>query len=91
MVLKISSVFLFFRYNLPFKKGYLFHLNKLEFPPLKDNLCQIWLKLAPIILGKNDENVNVYRFTDKRQDGQTDDWGAGQRAIRKAYLSFQFK
>jgi hypothetical protein len=28
------------------KKGYPLHLNKLESPPLKDDLCQVWLKLV---------------------------------------------
>jgi hypothetical protein len=40
------SVFLLFRYYLPLKKGYLLHLNKLKFPTPKNDLCQVWLKLA---------------------------------------------
>jgi hypothetical protein len=31
---------------LPLKKGIPRHLNKLESPPPKDYLCQVWLKLA---------------------------------------------
>ena len=28
------------------------HLNKHEFPSSKDALCQVWLKLAPVVLEK---------------------------------------
>jgi hypothetical protein len=44
--LKIFSAFLLFRYYLPLEKGYPLHLNKLESPLPKDDLCQVWLKLA---------------------------------------------
>jgi hypothetical protein len=44
--LKMFSVFLLFCYYLPFEMGYPLHLNKLESPPLKDDLCQVWLKVA---------------------------------------------
>jgi hypothetical protein len=44
--LKIFSVFLLFCYYLPLEKGNPFHLNNLEFPPPKDDLGQVWLKLA---------------------------------------------
>jgi hypothetical protein len=37
---------LLFRYYLPLEKGYSLGLNKLESPSPKDDLCQIWLKLA---------------------------------------------
>jgi hypothetical protein len=40
------NVFLHFRYYLPLEKGNPLHLNKLETPPPKDDLCQVWLKLA---------------------------------------------
>ena len=30
----------------PLEKGVILHLNKLEFPPPKDSLCPVWLKLA---------------------------------------------
>jgi hypothetical protein len=43
---KKISVFLLFRYYLPLEKGYLLHLKKLKSPLPKDDLCQIWLKLA---------------------------------------------
>ena len=45
-IYKIFSVFLLFCDYLPLEKGYLFRLNKLESPPPKDDLCQVWLKLA---------------------------------------------
>jgi hypothetical protein len=44
--LKIFSVFLLFCYYLPLERGNPLHLNKLEFPAPKDDLCQVWLKLA---------------------------------------------
>jgi hypothetical protein len=44
--LKIFSVFLLFRYYLSYEKGYPFCLNKLESLSPKDDLCQVWLKLA---------------------------------------------
>jgi hypothetical protein len=44
--LKIFSAFLLFRYYLPLEKGYPLYLNKLESPLPKDDLCQVWLKLA---------------------------------------------
>jgi hypothetical protein len=43
---KMFSVFLFFCYYLPLEKGCPLLLNKFEFCWLKDNLCQVWLKLA---------------------------------------------
>jgi hypothetical protein len=43
---KNSSVFLLFRYYLRLENGYPLCLNKLESPPSKNNLCQVWLKLA---------------------------------------------
>ena len=44
--LKNVSVFLLFRYYLPLGKGYPLSLNKLISPLPKDDLCQVWLKLA---------------------------------------------
>jgi hypothetical protein len=40
------TVFLLFCYFLPLEKDVPFYLNKLEFPHPKDDLCQVWLKLA---------------------------------------------
>ena len=31
---------------LPLEKGVIIHLNKFKSPPLKDTLCQVWLKLT---------------------------------------------
>jgi hypothetical protein len=42
---KNFSVFLLFRYYLPLERGNPLHLNKLEYPTPKDDLCQVWLKL----------------------------------------------
>ena len=40
------NVFLLFCNYLPLEYGRALHLNKLESPPPKDTLCQVWLKLA---------------------------------------------
>ena len=42
----LLHVFVLFHNYLPFEKGVVLHLNKLEFPSLKDVLCKDWLKLA---------------------------------------------
>jgi hypothetical protein len=44
--LKHFSVFLLFCDYLPLEKGNPLHLNNLESPPPKDDLCQVWLKFA---------------------------------------------
>jgi hypothetical protein len=44
--LKIVSVFLLFCYYLPLEKRYPLCLNNLKSPTPKDDLCQVWLKLA---------------------------------------------
>jgi hypothetical protein len=40
------SVFSLFRYYLSLEKGNPLLLSKLESPPYKNDLCQVWLKLA---------------------------------------------
>jgi hypothetical protein len=42
----LFSVFLLFCYYLPLEKGNPFDLFKLEFLPPKNDLFQVWLKLA---------------------------------------------
>jgi hypothetical protein len=44
--LKISNVFLLFRYYLPLERGYLIPLSNLKSPTPKDDFCKVWLKLA---------------------------------------------
>jgi hypothetical protein len=44
---KKISVFLLFRYYVPFERGYPLLLRALEFSSSKDDLCQVWLKLGP--------------------------------------------
>jgi hypothetical protein len=39
-------VYFYSRYYLPLEKGYPLHFNKIESHPPKDDLCQVWLKLA---------------------------------------------
>jgi hypothetical protein len=43
---KIFSVFSLFCYYLPLERDNPLHLNKLESPPFKDDLYQVWLKMA---------------------------------------------
>jgi hypothetical protein len=66
--LKIFSVFLLFCFYLPLEKRVPLHLNTLESPLSKDNLCQVWLKLA----------LWFWRSSRKCRSLQTD----GQRVIR---------
>ena len=44
--LNFGNAFSLFRNYLPLEKGGVFHLNKLESPSHKDDLCQVWLKFA---------------------------------------------
>jgi hypothetical protein len=44
--LKISVYFYSFAIISPWRKAIPFHLNNLESLPPKDDLCQVWLKLA---------------------------------------------
>ena len=45
-ILNIFNIILLLRFYLPFESGLALFLNKLESPPPKDALCQVWLKLA---------------------------------------------
>jgi hypothetical protein len=45
-ILKIFSAKSLFCYYFPLGKGYPLLLKKLIFPSPKDDLCQVWLKLA---------------------------------------------
>jgi hypothetical protein len=62
--LEIFSVFLLFSYYLPLEKGTPLHLNKLESPSPKNDLCQVWLKLT-MRSGEEVENVKSLQ-TDNR-------------------------
>ena len=42
------------------------HVNKLESPPLKDALCQVWLKLAQWFWRRR---LKCEKFTDRRTTG----------------------
>jgi hypothetical protein len=63
------------------EKGDPLHLNKLETPLPKDDLCQVWLKLAQWFWRRSRKCKSL------QTDGQTD----GQPAIRIAHLSFQLR
>jgi hypothetical protein len=43
---KFFYVFLFFRYYHPLERSYPLSLKTIESSPSKDDLCQVWLKLA---------------------------------------------
>jgi hypothetical protein len=64
--------FLLFRYYLPLEKGDPFILKKLEFPPPKDYLCQVWLKLAQWFWRRSRKckSFQTDRRTDRRSDGR---------------------
>ena len=66
----IFKIILHFRYYLSLVKAMALHLNKLESPPPKDALCQVWLKLAQWFLRRS---WTCEQFTDKQTDGQTTD------------------
>jgi hypothetical protein len=72
------------------ERGYPLLLNKLQSPSPKDDLCQVWLKLVQWFwrTSRKCKSLQTDRQTHGRQDGRTD---AGQRAIRKAHLSFQLR
>jgi hypothetical protein len=89
--LKIFSVFLLFCYYLPLEKGNPLHLNKLESPSLKDDLCQVWLKLAQWFWRRSQKCKSLQR--DRRtDDGQKRSeqltWGfsSGELKIWNCYL-----
>jgi hypothetical protein len=80
--LKIFSVFLLFCDYFSLEKGNPLHLNNLESSPPKDDLCQLWLKLAQWFWRRSRKCKSL------QTDGQMDD---GQRAIRIAHFSFQLR
>jgi hypothetical protein len=84
--LKVFGKFLLFRYYLPLGKASVLHLYNSESSLPKDDLCQLWLKLAQRFWRIS---WKCKSLTDRRQmDGRTDD---GKKAIRKARLSFQLR
>jgi hypothetical protein len=68
------------------ERGNPLHLNKLESPFSKDDLCHAWLKLAQWFWRRSRKCKSLQ--TDRRTDRQTDD---GQKVIRIAHLSFQLR
>jgi hypothetical protein len=78
---KYFSVFLLFCDYLPLEKVNPFYLNNLESPSPKDDLCQVWLKLAQWFWRSR-------KCKSLWTDGRTDD---GQQAIRIVHLSFQLR
>jgi hypothetical protein len=71
-----NSIFFLFRYYLPLEKGDPFHLNKLESPPSKDDLCQVWLKLAQWFWRRSRKCKSLQ--TDRRTDRRTTDKGQSE-------------
>ena len=54
---------------LPLEKGLALHFNNFESPLPKDDLCQVWSKLAQWFLRRS---RNVKKLTDGPTDRQTD-------------------
>ena len=61
--INIFNIILHFRSYLPLEKGVAIHLNKLESPPPKAALCQVWLKLIQWFWRRR---LKCERFTDRR-------------------------
>ena len=80
--LNFVNVFLLFHDYLPLEMGGALHLNKLESPPPKDDLCQVWLKLAQWFWKRR---WKCEKFTTTPMTTTTTD--NGQILIRKAHLS----
>jgi hypothetical protein len=70
---KISVYFYSFVIISPLEKGNPLHLNNLESPLPKDDLCQVWLKLAQWFWRRSRKCKSLQ--TDGRQDKRT----AGRR------------
>jgi hypothetical protein len=66
---KIFSVFLLFCDYFPLEKGNPLHLKNLKSPPPKDDLCQVWLKLAQWFWRRNQKCKSLQ--TDGRTDRRT--------------------
>jgi hypothetical protein len=77
--LKIFSKFLLFCYYLPLGKGVVLHLYNSESPLPKDDLYQLWLKLAQRFWRRSRKYKSL---TDRHQTDR-------RRTTRKAHLSFQ--
>jgi hypothetical protein len=70
----------------PLGEGQSPSFKKLETPPPKDDLCQVWLKLALWFWRRSRKCKSLQ--TDGQTARRTDD---GQPAIRIAHLSFQLR
>jgi hypothetical protein len=72
---KKISAFLLFCYYLPLGKDDHLHLNKVETPPHKDDLCQVWLKLDKWFWRRSRKckSLQTDGHTIRRTDGQTTD------------------
>ena len=68
------SAFSLLSYHLPLERDYPLHLNKLESPLPKDDLCQVWLKLVQRFRRRSRKckSLQTDRQTARQTDGQTD-------------------
>jgi hypothetical protein len=73
---KKFSVFLLFCDYLPLEKRNPLHFNNLEYPPPKDDLCQVWLKLAQWFWRRSRKCKSLQ--TDGRTDRRTTDNGQSE-------------
>ena len=83
------NVLSLFRDNLHLGKGGTLHLNKLESPKAKDAMCQVLLKLAPMIVEKKMKIWKVYNTNnDDNDDGQRTNF---DQKSRKAHLTLRLR
>jgi hypothetical protein len=70
-IFKIFQCILLFRYHLPLETGYPLPLKKLESPSPKDDLYQVWLKLAQWfwIRSRKYKSLQMDRQTDRQTTG----------------------
>ena len=80
--LNFFNIFSLFRNYLPWEKGGVLHLNKLEPPSPKDAYCQVWLKLTQWFWRRRWKCEKFTTTTTTTTD-------KGQILIREAHLSLQ--
>ena len=85
----ICQLFSQFCNYLHLEKGVALHLNKLESPSHKDDLCQVWLKLAHWFWRRRSKCEKFTTMKTKTTTMTTTD--NGQIFIRKAHLSLRFR
>ena len=83
---KFVNIFSQFCNYLPLEKDGALHLNKLESPTHKDDLCQVWLKLAQWFWRRR---IKCEKFATTTTTTTTTTTDNGQILIRNAHLSLR--